>query len=180
MAANSNPVAIGSSAPDYTLPSASGTLHSLHGDAGEFGTLVAFICNHCPYVIHMRAALAQYARDYAGRGIGVVGINSNDPVAYPDDSPARMLEVEPLLGFPYLVDATQEVARAYDAACTPELYLYDARLRLYYHGRFDATRPGGGTPDGADLRAATDRLLAGQESPSPQAPALGCSIKWKR
>ena len=179
MAANSHPVALGSPAPEFSLPDPSGRLHTLDGCAGSAGTLVAFICNHCPYVVHMRDALARYAADYAGRGVRVVGINPNDARAYPDDAPERMAEVAPRLGFPYLVDAAQDVARAYDAACTPDLYLYDARRRLYYHGRFDAHRPGGAPADGADLRRVTDRLLAGEAPPTDQPASIGCSIKWK-
>jgi len=179
MAASSNPIAIGSVAPDFSLPDPAGRLHALREHAGSAATLVAFICNHCPYVVHMRDALAQYARDFAGRGVRVIGINSNDAQAYPADAPEHMAEWAPLLGFPYLVDADQAVARAYDAACTPDLYLYDAALCLYYHGRFDPQRPGGAPADGSDLRRATEALLAGAAPPDPQWPSVGCSIKWK-
>jgi peroxiredoxin len=179
MAANSHPVAIGSPAPDFALPDSSGRLHALGACAGPNGTLIAFICNHCPYVLHMRDALARYAADYATRGIRVIGINPNDAHAYPADAPERMQEVAPLLGFPYLVDAAQDVARAYDAACTPDLYLYDGALRLYYHGRFDAHRPGGAPADGRDLRQATEQLLGAAPPPAEQPASIGCSIKWK-
>jgi peroxiredoxin len=179
MAANSKSIAIGSLAPDFALPDSAGITVRLADTAGSSGTLVAFICNHCPYVLHMREELARYARDYAARGVRVIGINPNDAQAYPADSVAKMAEVAPALGFPYLVDAAQSVARAYDAACTPDLYLYDARRRLYYHGRFDAHRPGGPAADGTDLRAATERLLAGHPPPERQLASIGCSIKWK-
>jgi peroxiredoxin len=179
MAAQSNPVAIGSVAPDFALPDSGGKSLRLAELAGGSGTLVAFICNHCPYVLHMRDALVRYARDYAVHGIRVIGINSNDAQAYPADSVAKMAELAPSLGFPYLVDGDQSIARAYDAACTPDLYLLDAARRIYYHGRFDAQRPGGAPADGADLRAATDRLLAGSPPPVDQLASIGCSIKWK-
>ena len=177
MAANSNPVVIGSTAPDFTLPDPSGKPVSLRAAAGRSATLIAFLCNHCPYVIHIRDALVAYARDHAAAGVQVIAISSNDVVAYPADSPEKMAELAPLLGFPYLYDESQSVARAYDAACTPDLYLYDASLHLYYHGRFDATRPGGPASTGADLRDATQRLLAGKPVPEPQLPSVGCSIK---
>jgi len=180
MAASSRPVAIGSAAPDFELPDGDGWRHKLHEVAGNAGTLVAFLCNHCPYVLHMRDALDQYAREYEGKGIRVVGINPNDPSAYPEETPERIAEVAKSLSFPYLVDVDQEVAIAYDAACTPDLYLFDRSLRLHYHGRFDATRPGAGVPNGADLRAATARLLAGMPADQPQHHSVGCSIKWKQ
>jgi len=178
MAANSHPVALGAPAPDFVLPDATGKAHALADCAGRAGTLVVFLCNHCPYVLHMRDALVRYAQDYAARGIRVIGINPNDARAYPADAPERMAEIAPQLPFPYLVDATQDVALAYDAACTPDLYLYDAALRLYYHGRFDAHRPGGAPADGRDLRLATERLLEGAPAPAEQAASIGCSIKW--
>ena len=179
MAANSRPVQIGSTAPGFELPDGEGWRYKLHDVAGGAGTLVVFLCNHCPYVLHMRDALDAYARDYAGKGIRVVGINPNDPIAYPDETPERIAEVARKLSFPYLVDADQDVAIAYDAACTPDLYLYDNALRLHYHGRFDATRPGTSVASGADLRAATGRLLAGMAADQPQHHSIGCSIKWK-
>jgi peroxiredoxin len=179
MAETSNPVVIGSTAPDFVLPDSAGRPHALRDHCGSAGTLIAFICNHCPYVLHMRDALVRYAHDYALRGIRVIGINPNDARAYPADSPEKMAEVAPRLLFPYLVDAEQGVAQSYDAACTPDLYLYDGQLRLYYHGQFDASRPGGSPADGKDLRGATDRLLAGQPPPAEQPASIGCSIKWK-
>ncbi len=179
MAAASNPVALGSPAPDFTLPDGHGKPHRLAELAGSAGTLVIFFCNHCPYVLHMRDALQRFALDFRDRGVRVVAINPNDPVAYPQETPARIAEVARELAFPYLVDADQSVARAYDAACTPDLYLYDAQMRLYYHGCFDRTRPGGATADGADLREASERLLAGAAAAPAQAGSIGCSIKWK-
>jgi len=179
MAATSHPVELGSPAPAFELPDGEGRLVRLHDHAGAAGTLVIFICNHCPYVIHMRDALQRYALDYAARGVKVIGINPNDPVAYPDETPERIAEVARSLAFPYLVDAQQRVALDYNAACTPDLYLYDGGLRLYYHGAFDPTRPGGAPATGADLRAATDRLLAGVPAAPAAAGSIGCSIKWK-
>jgi len=180
MAAKSNPVELGSQAPNFELPDGEGRPARLRDLAGSSGTLVIFICNHCPYVLHMRDALQKYALDYAARGIRVVAINPNDPVAYPQETPEHIAEVARHLSFPYLVDADQKVALAYEAACTPDPYLYDGKLRLYYHGQFDATRPGGPPATGADLRAATDRLLGGSPAAAAVSASIGCSIKWKR
>ena len=144
--------------------------------------LVAFICNHCPYVKHVRAAFAKLARDYQAKGVAVVGINSNDAAAYPDDSPARMKEEKAAAGytFPYLYDETQEVARAYRAACTPDFFVFDKSRKLVYRGQMDASRPGNEKPnDGADLRAALDAVLAGHAPAAHQIPSIGCNIKWK-
>jgi len=179
MAANSRPVDTGSAAPDFALPDGEGRVLRLSEARGSVGTLVAFICNHCPYVLHMRAELVRYAQDFAANGIKVVAINPNDPGAYPDETPQRIAEVARTLPFPYLVDASQDVARAYDAACTPDLYLYDSGMRLHYHGRFDSSRPNAGVATGEDLRAATWRLLGGQPAAEPQHASVGCSIKWK-
>jgi len=180
MAATSNPVDLGSQAPNFELPDGEGRPARLRDLAGSSGTLVIFICNHCPYVLHMREALQGYALDYAARGIRVIAINPDDPVAYPQETPEHVAEVARHLSFPYLVDADQKVAMAYNAACTPDPYLYDARLRLYYHGRFDATRPGGAPASGADLRAATEDLLAGKPAVAAPGASIGCSIKWRR
>jgi len=179
MAATSNPVDLGSQAPNFELPDGEGRPARLRDLAGPAGTLVIFICNHCPYVLHMREALQRYALDYASRGIRVIAINPNDPVAYPQETPEHVAEVARHLSFPYLVDTDQKVAIAYHAACTPDPYLYDARLRLYYHGQFDSTRPGSAPASGADLRVATDRLLAGMPATAAQAGSIGCSIKWR-
>lgn len=144
--------------------------------------LVAFICNHCPFVKHIADAFAAFGREYQTKGLAVVAINSNDYTSHPDDSPARMVEEARARGydFPYLVDETQEVARAFEAACTPDFFLFDAEHRLAYRGQFDASRPSKETPvTGADLRAAADAVLAGQAPSEPQMPSMGCNIKWK-
>jgi thiol-disulfide isomerase/thioredoxin len=144
---------------------------------------VAFICNHCPYVKHVREAFARLAREYQARGVAVVGINSNDVAAYPDDSPAKMKEEKAATGytFPYLYDETQQVARVYRAACTPDFFLFDRDRRLVYRGQMDASRPGNGRPnDGADLCAALDAVLAGRQPAERQTASEGCNIKWKQ
>jgi len=141
-----------------------------------------FICNHCPYVKHVRAGLAAFGRDYAPRGVAVVAINANDVERYPDDSPAKMKAeaAEAGYSFPYLFDETQQVARSYGAACTPDLFVYDADRRLAYRGQLDDSRPGNGKPvTGADLRGACDALLAGRRPSADQKPSMGCNIKWK-
>ncbi len=178
MAATSHSVTPGSPAPDFELPDGRGHPHRLRNLAGPAGTLVIFICNHCPYVLHMRDALQRYALEYESRGIRVVAINPNDPVAYPQETAAHVAEVARYLAFPYLIDPDQKVALAYDAACTPDLFLYDGQLRLVYHGAFDTTRPGGAPATGAELRAASERLLAGAPAIAPASPSIGCSIKW--
>jgi thiol-disulfide isomerase/thioredoxin len=144
--------------------------------------LVMFICNHCPYVKHIRQGLAELGRDVAARGVAVVGINSNDVAKYPDDRPELMKIEKAGSGwtFPYLYDETQAVARAYDAACTPDFYLFDAQRKLVYRGQMDDSRPGNGKPvTGADLRAAVEAVMAGQAPSSDQKPSIGCNIKWK-
>lgn len=176
-------LAIGTSAPAFELPDAiSGTKISLNEVVGERGTLVYFICNHCPYVIHVIDALVDVANDYEQNGIGTVAISSNDVVKYPVDSPENMeaFALNNLFTFPYLYDESQEVARAYDAACTPDIYLFDGERKLYYRGRLDASRPNSDKPvTGEDLRAAIDGLLTGAPSPEKQYPSAGCGIKWK-
>jgi peroxiredoxin len=175
---------LGTQAPAFALPdTVTGRTVALADVRGAKGTLVMFICNHCPYVKHVNAELVRVAREYGVRGIGIVAISSNDAAAYPDDAPERMREVALAQGylFPYLHDATQEVARAYDAACTPDFFLFDVWDRLVYRGRLDASTPGNGRPlDGADLRAALDAVLAGQAPSTTQQPSVGCNIKWKR
>jgi thiol-disulfide isomerase/thioredoxin len=144
--------------------------------------LLIFMCNHCPYVKHIRAGLAQLARDYLPRGVALAGINSNDVANYPGDSPARMAEEAKSAGyiFPYLYDETQAVAKAYRAACTPDIYLFDRICKLVYRGQFDDSRPGNGLPvTGKDLRAALDAVLASKPTSMFQAPSIGCNIKWK-
>jgi thiol-disulfide isomerase/thioredoxin len=141
-----------------------------------------FICNHCPFVKHLRSALAEFGREYQGKGLSVVAISSNDAVAYPDDSPDLMQDEAKAAGytFPYLYDETQAVAKAFRAACTPDFFLFDRDGRLAYRGQFDDSRPSNGIPiTGADLRAACDAVLADRAVPEPQMPSIGCNIKWK-
>jgi thiol-disulfide isomerase/thioredoxin len=144
--------------------------------------LVIFMCNHCPFVIHLRSALAAFGKEYQAKGLGIVGINSNDISTHPDDSPERMKGEVKSAGytFPYLFDESQEVAQAYGAACTPDFFLFDAQHRLVYRGQFDDSRPGNGKPiTGCDLRAACDAVLAGTAVTTRQKPSIGCNIKWK-
>jgi peroxiredoxin len=173
---------LGTAAPDFKLPDTNGKMVSLADFEDRAALLVMFICNHCPYVKHIRAGLAQLARDYVPRGVGIVGINSNDVANYPEDSPARMKEEVRAAGyiFPYLYDESQAVAKAYRAACTPDIYLFDKNRKLVYRGQFDDSRPGNGIPvTGKDLRAALDAVLAGRPVPPDQKPSIGCNIKWK-
>jgi peroxiredoxin len=182
VAVNSTMLPLGTKAPDFRLPDPSGKLFSLSQFTGASALLVAFICNHCPYVKHIRSGLAQLARDYLPRQVAIVGINSNDIVSHPDDSPARMAEEAKSAGylFPYLFDETQAVAKAYRAACTPDIYLFDKNQRLVYRGQFDDSRPGNGIPvTGKDLRLALEAVLLGKPLPSGQKPSIGCNIKWK-
>jgi peroxiredoxin len=181
MAIQSRMPALGTAAPDFSLPDTAGKLHGLKDFADARALVVAFICNHCPYVKHMIDGLAQFARDYSAQGLSVVAISSNDASRYPDDSPANMaqLAAHKGLGFPYLYDASQAVAKAYEAVCTPDLYLFDQARRLAYRGQFDGSRPGSKQPvTGADLRAAADAVLAGRQI-KQQIASVGCSIKWK-
>jgi len=178
----SNMAPLGTPAPDFRLPDTTGKLVALSDFAGAPALLVAFICNHCPFVKHVRGAFAQLAGTYQAKGVAIVGINSNDAVTYPDDSPERMVEEREAAGymFPYLYDATQKVAQAYRAACTPDFFLFDKQRRLVYRGQMDASRPDNGKPnDGADLRAALDAVLAGKPPAAQQIPSMGCNIKWK-
>jgi peroxiredoxin len=173
---------LGTEAPAFSLPATSGEHVSLGDLAGSAAVLVLFLCNHCPYVKHVRHELASIGRDYGGRGVGIVAISSNDAGAYPADSFERMKEEKEAAGypFPYLYDETQEVARAYRAACTPDIFLFDGDLRLVYRGQLDDSRPGSDRPvTGRDLRAALDAILAGRPVPAEQIPSVGCGIKWK-
>jgi peroxiredoxin len=173
---------LGTPAPDFRLPDTNGKTVSLSEFKDKPALLVVFMCNHCPYVKHIRAGLAQLANDYIPRGLAMVGINSNDVKNYPDDSPAKMADEVKSAGyiFPYLFDETQKVAKDYDAACTPDIYLFDRGRRLVYRGQFDASRPGNGIPvTGKDLRAALDAVLAGKPTSTMQTPSMGCNIKWK-
>lgn len=174
---------LGTTAPNFNLPdSISGESYDFAKAKGEKGTVVVFICNHCPYVLYVIEELVNLANDYSEQGIGTVHISSNDVEKYPVDSPDHMQGFAEQYGFtfPYLYDESQEVAKAYDAACTPDIYLFDENDRLYYRGRLDANRPGTGkSPDGAELRAAIDAMLVGKATPEKQYPSAGCNIKWK-
>lgn len=173
---------LGTRAPDFSLINVDGKTVSLPDFRGKKGLLVIFMCNHCPFVLHLRSALAKFAAEYQAKGLGVVGINSNDPVTHPDDSAEAMIVEAKAAGysFPYLFDATQSVAKAYKAACTPDFFLFDQDLTLTYRGQFDDSRPGNGKPiTGADLRAACDAVLAHGPLLTVQKPSIGCNIKWK-
>ncbi len=172
---------LGTPAPEFSLPDVDGTTKTLADFDGAPGLLVVFMCNHCPFVIHLADALAAFAKEYQDRGLAVVGISSNDVESYPQDTPELMVEEAKARGytFPYLYDATQEVAKAYRAACTPDFFLFDKDMKLAYRGQFDSTRPDSGTPTGEDLRAACDAVLAGNAASEQQLPAIGCNIKWK-
>ncbi len=173
---------LGTKAPAFELPDPAGARHRLADAGGSKGVVVIFMCNHCPFVKLIREKLSEVARTYQAKGIAFFGINSNDAQKYPDDAPEKMAEEIEAFGytFPYLVDADQKVAKAYRAACTPDIYVFDADLGLYYHGQFDDARPGNGKPvTGKDLSAALDALLAGAPPPQPQVPSVGCNIKWK-
>ena len=182
VAVNSAMLPLGTKAPQFRLPDTSGKMVSLSDFKNAPALLVVFMCNHCPYVKHIRAGLAQVARDYMPRGVGITGINSNDVANYPADSPAKMAEEVKSAGyiFPYLYDESQAVAKAYRAACTPDIFLFDKEQRLFYRGQFDDSRPGNAIPvTGQDLRAALDAVLAGKPTPPNQKPSIGCNIKWK-
>jgi peroxiredoxin len=173
---------LGMPAPAFQLPDTDGKMVSLSNFSDAPAVLVAFICNHCPYVKHVRAAFAKLAKDYQAKGVAVIGISSNDAVAYPDDSPAKMKQEKAAAGytFPYLYDESQDVAKAYHAACTPDFFVFDKARKLAYRGQMDSSRPGNDKPnDGADLRAALDAVLAGQTPAAKQMPSIGCNIKWK-
>jgi len=192
MLRHSRMLELGSSAPDFALPDPAGRIWSLADLRQGKGLVVAFLCNHCPFVQHIAAPFGAFAKDYAAKGIATVGISSNDVVSHPDDDPPHMAAFAKQNGFdfPYLYDETQRVALAYEAICTPDLFLFDAQGRLYYRGQFDGSRPytewdvklkkpRNLVPrDGADLRAACDALLAGLPPPQVQTPSAGCSIKW--
>ena len=173
---------LGTEATEFTLPDPYGNLVSLSDFDDVNALLVVFMCNHCPYVVNIQHALTAFAREMMPEGLAMVGINSNDVERYPEDSPERMKDDIERLGypFPYLFDESQEVARAYDAACTPDFFLYDKDRRLVYRGQFDDSRPRNGIePSGADLRAAVEAVLNGRPVPEQQIPSIGCNIKWK-
>ena len=173
---------LGTVAPDFSLPNVDGSMVDYAAAAGSQGTVVMFICNHCPFVKHVADQLATLGREYMPQGVGFVAISSNDVSSHPADSPEQMVAEADERGypFPYLYDETQEVAKAYHAACTPDFYLFDADRTLVYRGQLDASRPGGDLPvTGSDLREAIAALRAGQPPLPQQTPSLGCNIKWK-
>jgi peroxiredoxin len=176
-------LALGTQAPEFSLPNVvNGAMIDLRSAASTKGLLAMFICRHCPFVKHLEKALAKLGHDYEGKGIGIVAISSNNAASYPDDAPESLAEQARELGFSfaYLYDETQEVARAYDAACTPDFFLFDDDLKLVYRGQFDDSRPANGVPvTGRDLRSAMDALLTGESVHPIQKPSLGCNIKWK-
>lgn len=172
---------LGNALPEISLPDPAGSMHSNCYIPGQ-PVLIAFICNHCPYVKHIAAAFSEFAREYKEAGLTVIAINSNDFASHPADSPAKMQEEIAARGyvFPYLVDESQAVARAFDAVCTPDFFLYDREHKLAYRGQFDSSRPGNDEPvNGSDLRAAADAVLAGERPSENQVPSVGCNIKWK-
>ncbi len=181
---DSTMIELGTQAPDFTLedhnPRTDAGACSLKDVQGDKGTLVMFLCQHCPYVKHLELELAEAANGYQERGIGAIAIQSNDIENYPQDGPEGMAEQAERcrFDFPYVLDGTQEVAQAYHAACTPDIFLFDGELKLVYRGQFDGTRPGSGQPTGEDLDAAVEALLSG-EVLQDQAPSQGCNIKWK-
>ena len=173
---------LGTTAPDFKLPDTNGKTITLADFKDKAALVVIFMCNHCPYVVHVRAGLAQFANDCKAKSVSIVGINSNDAKNYPADSPAKMKAEVAAAGytFPYLYDESQAVAKAYRAACTPDFFLFDRGRRLVYRGQFDASRPGNGIPvTGKDLRAALDAVLAGKATSEMQVASIGCNIKWK-
>jgi len=182
VAVNSTMLPLGTPAPDFSLSDAGGVVHSLSGSSGAPATVVAFLSNHCPYVHHVGREFGLLTQQWIGRGVAVFGVMSNDFEAYPDDAPEHMAAAARAWGwdFPYLVDPDQSVAVAYRAACTPDFYVFDAAHRLAYRGRFDASRP---TSDigvtGADLRAAVNAVLSGEQPTEDQWPSMGCNIKWR-
>jgi len=173
---------LGTTAPDFSLINVDSQTVSLSDFAEAPAFLVIFMCNHCPYVVHVADHLAQLAHEYMARGVAVVGISTNDVANYPADSPEQMVAEAEARGytFPYLYDETQEVAQAYHAACTPDFFLFDVDKKLVYRGQMDSSRPDSGIPvTGEDLRAALDAVLAGDAPAENQTPSLGCNIKWK-
>jgi peroxiredoxin len=181
VAVNSTMLPLGTAAPDFRLPDTNGKAVATSDFKGK-PLLVMFICNHCPYVKHLRSGIAQLARDYQSRGVAIVAVSSNDVDNYPADSPAKMKEEAKDAGyvFPYLYDETQNAAKSYRAACTPDFFLFDSQHRLAYRGQFDDSRPGNGQPvTGKDIRAALDAVLANKAVPANQKPSIGCNIKWK-
>ncbi|HVL84903.1 MAG TPA: thioredoxin family protein [Pseudonocardia sp.] len=183
MPVSSTMIPLGTPAPDFALPEpATGRTVALADLAAAPALVVTFLCNHCPYVQHVAAGLAELGRDLAARGVAMVGISSNDVLSYPQDGPDFMVTEAARhgWGFPYLYDESQDVARAYSAACTPDTFVFDGARRLVYRGRLDAARPGNGEPvTGSDVRAAVDAVLAGRPVDADQVPSAGCAIKWR-
>lgn len=179
----SNMLPLGTIAPEFYLKDTNSNYNYSFKDLkGEKGTLIMFICNHCPFVHHVMEEVIMVANDYTVQGISMIAISSNDIVKYPQDSPEHMTEFafENNMVFPYLFDETQEVARAYDAACTPDFFLFDSQDRLVYRGQLDDSRPGNNIPlSGSDLRTAIDGVLYNRNIPQHQKPSMGCNIKWK-
>lgn len=179
-AVESQMLALGTQAPAFALPDPDGVVHTMRDEASAY--LVMFICNHCPFVIHVREELAHLGRDYLSQAVSIVAINSNDVTTHPADSPEKMKEEAVTAGydFPYVFDESQEVAKAYRAACTPDFFLFDADKKLVYRGQLDASRPSNDVPvTGRDLRDALDALLNGREVSADQTPSIGCNIKWR-
>jgi peroxiredoxin len=183
MAVSSTMLELGTEAPPFELPDVrTGEVVSIDDVAGERGLVVMFLCNHCPYVKLIYDGVAAFGRDYSDSGVGIVAISANDPGTHPDDSPEELATRAGELGltFPYLFDETQQVAAAYTAACTPDLFVFDADRRLAYRGQFDDARPGNGVEvTGSSLRSAVDAVAAGRPVPADQRPSIGCSIKWR-
>ena len=175
-------LALGTQAPDFSLPNCDGETVSLDDFADAKALLVMFICNHCPFVVHVADALAKLAKDYQAKGVAVVAIGSNNIQTHPQDGPEKMKQEKASRDytFPYLYDETQAIAKAYTAACTPDFFLFDGEQKLVYRGQLDDSRPDSGIPvTGADLRAALDAVLAGEAVTTDQKPSMGCNIKWK-
>ncbi|NLV43439.1 MAG: thioredoxin family protein [Candidatus Hydrogenedentes bacterium] len=173
---------LGTPAPEFSLPDTGGNTVSLSDFDTARALLVMFICNHCPFVKHVRAAIAEIGAEYQEKEVGVVAVMSNDVEAQPDDHPEKMARevIEAGYTFPYLYDATQKTAKDFGAACTPDFFLFDGEKRLYYRGQLDGARPGNDVPvTGSDLRTALDAVLDGRPAPEDQKPSLGCNIKWK-
>lgn len=179
----SNMLPLGTKAPNFLLPASNfNTTFNFEDCKGKKGTLVIFMCNHCPYVLHVMEEIVMIANDYRVQGIGIVAISSNDVVKYPEDSPEKMADfvLKHKIDFPYLYDESQEVAKAYDAACTPDFFLFDSQDKLIYRGQIDDSRPGNGIPvSGSDLRNAIDSIVYNRHLNEVQKPSMGCNIKWK-
>lgn len=173
---------LGTPAPAFALPNVDGRTVALDDFAGAPGLLVVFMCNHCPFVIHLATALADFGREYQAKGLAMVGISSNSVQTHPADAPDKMVEEARARGytFPYLYDESQQVAKSFRAACTPDFFLFDAQQKLVYRGQFDSSRPDSGVaPTGEDLRAACEAVLAGKTPSEKQLPSIGCNIKWR-